>query len=62
MIGLLPMPTKPPALQLCPPEPKVCAVSPIVGGFQVPLPGLTGCEHDLEPEESLDWHCYLGSK
>jgi len=61
-IGLLPTATTPVALRLCPPEPKLCAVPPIVGGFQMPLPGFLGRNPELEPEQSLDWHCYLGSK
>ena len=62
MISLLPAANARPALQLCPPEPKACAIPPMVGGFQIPLPGLSLCNHEVEPEQSLDWHCYLGSK
>jgi hypothetical protein len=62
MIGLLPAATLPEVLKLCPPEPKICNVPPIVGGFQMPLPGFSGRDTDIEAEQSLDWHCYLGSK
>ena len=45
------------------PEPKMCSIPPIVGGFQMLLPGISGSNPDeSELENSLDWHCYLGSK
>ncbi len=60
--GLLPKATRLPVLQLCPPEPNTNLALPIVGGFQMPLPGLLGRNPEVGPEQSLDWHCYLGSR
>jgi hypothetical protein len=61
MIGL-PAAKPPPVLQLCPPQLKEYAAPPIVGGFQMPLPGISSCNQEVEPQHSLDWHYYLGSK
>jgi len=57
MIGLLPT-----VSMLWPPEPRICNAPPIVGGFQMPLPGLSGSCSEIEDERPFDWHCYLGSK
>ncbi len=62
VVGLLPKATQPPVLQLCSPELKTTLALPIVGGFQMPLPGLLGRNAEVGPEQSLDWHCYLGSR
>ena len=63
VIGLLPVAEQPPVLLLRPPEPKLSAAPPIVGGFQMPLPGFPGGSADeKERAASHEWHYYLGSR
>ena len=62
-LTLLPTAVQTALLQLYPPETKPSSSPPIVGGFQIPLPGITGdTPGETEADEPHDWHCYLGSR
>jgi hypothetical protein len=61
--GLLPNAEQSAVLLLCPPESKPATAPPIVGGFQMPLPGFPGGSTDeKERAASHEWHYYLGSR
>ena len=60
---LLPVVKASPLLLLSPPERKKTVTPPIVGGFQMPLPGIVeGAAGEEELAGAHDWHCYLGSR
>ncbi|APV45176.1 hypothetical protein Dform_01858 [Dehalogenimonas formicexedens] len=61
-VALLPVASIPPERRLPLINQNNCPAPPIVGGFQMPLPGLSGGRPEVEGEPALDWHCYLGSR